>query len=110
MNIHSLIKNTLSPANVPVNMRTYTGAASEYITYFTEDYPELNADDAENITAFFVQLDVYATGNYNNLVDQVDDLMIAEGFERISYRDDPYSNEINMFHKVMSFSYQTPTI
>ena len=103
--IHSVIISTLQPTGVPVRLRSYDGTATQYITFFTEEYPELVADDSEAITGFFVQLEVFSKGNYNDLVDQVAELMKDAGFEKMSFRDDPYSKENSMFHKVMTFSY-----
>ncbi|WP_270577996.1 hypothetical protein [Caldibacillus thermoamylovorans] len=105
MNINGLIINTLKPTGVPVSLRTYTGNEPQYITFFTEDYPELSADDEEEITGYFVQIEVFSKINYTNLVNTVKDLMIQAGFNRINFRDDPYSSEIGMFHKVMTFSF-----
>lgn len=103
--MNKLIKDTLKPTNIPVSLRKYTGTKEQYITFFTEDYPELNADDSEQVTGYFVQIEVFSKSNYSNLVKQVARLMKSAGFERISFRDDPYSKEIKMLHKVMTFSY-----
>ncbi len=105
MNIYTHVVSTLNPTGVPLGFRTYNGTANTYMTYFVEDFPELNADDTEQVTGYFVQVEVFSKSNYYNLVEQIKELMKQAGFERLNSVDDPYSSETEMFHKVMTFHY-----
>lgn len=105
MNLNSLIFNTLKPLNVPVSFLTYAGTTRPYIVFYEIDQRStLNADDEEKETGHSIQVDVFHTGNYNSLVDQVKQLMIAAGFSRSSEQDF-YETDTKLYHKVLRFSY-----
>jgi hypothetical protein len=68
----------------------------------TINFLPLSADDEEQITAHFVQVDIWSTGNYNSLVDQVKARMKDNGFRRTSEAD-LYEADTEIFHKALRF-------
>jgi hypothetical protein len=105
MNLNTLILSTLSPTNVPVAFQVYTGTATTYITFFEYNQQgKLFADDTEKSTQHSIQVDVWSTGNYSVLVEQVRSLMIGQKFIRNS-ETEFYENDTKVFHKVFRFYY-----
>ena len=105
MSLNSLIISTLAPTNVPVVFQKYTGALSTHITFFEYNQQgALFADDAEKRTRHSVQVDVWSTGNYGNLVEQVRTLLTNAGFTRNS-ETEFYEDDLKTFHKVIRFYY-----
>ncbi|ESU71108.1 hypothetical protein T260_15120 [Geobacillus thermopakistaniensis] len=105
MSLNKLIIDTLKPIGVPVAFQTYSGTATTYITFFEyNQFSALNADDEEQQTAHFIQVDVWSKGDYTAIVQQVKDLMTAAGFRR-TFETELYEPDTKIFHKVLRFSY-----
>lgn len=105
MNINSLVISTLQPLNVPVVFLTYSGDARPYITFLEIDQRSaFDSDDEEKNTNHSIQVDIFHTSNYVDLVDSVKQNMIAAGFTRSSERDF-YETDTRLYHKVIRFSY-----
>lgn len=103
MNIHSTVKTALADVGVPVSFLIYQGSEPTYITFFEyNQFSAWNADDEEQITAFFIQIDVWSKENYNSLVDLVKTKMNSAGFRRTS-EVDLYESDTKIFHKVLRF-------
>jgi len=105
MSLNSLIINTLAPTNVPVELLTYEGAATTYITFF--EYNEqgaLHGDDEELNTRHSLQVDVWSKGNYITLVKQVKALLKEIGFTR-NFQTEFYEKDTQIYHKVLRFYY-----
>lgn len=96
---------TLKPTGVPVAFSTYNNSASQYIIFNTYNEASFyNADDEEQVTNNFIQVDVFSSGDYTNLVKQVDDLMREAGFGRM-FASETYDDEAKKFRKIFRFSY-----
>ena len=105
MSLNSIILSTLAPTKVPVAFQKYVGSATTYITFFEYNQQgTLFADDTERRTRHSIQVDVWSTGNYGNLVDQVRDLFTNTGFIRNS-ETEFYEDDLKVFHKVFRFYY-----
>ncbi|MDX1769885.1 MAG: hypothetical protein R3328_00020 [Planococcaceae bacterium] len=105
MSLNSLIMNTLSPTNVPVDFLKYKGTATTYITFF--EYNQQGVvfgDDEELNTRHSFQVDVWSKGNYIALVEQVKTLLKEIGFIRNS-ETEFYENDTEIYHKVLRFYY-----
>jgi len=107
MNVNKLIMDTLKPLNVPVSALTYNNTASTYIT-FTEynQASRINADDEELITKHFIQMDVFSSGDYLELVKNVKTLMQQAGFGRM-FESETYDEDMKKFRKIIRFNYET---
>lgn len=105
MSLNALIVRTLKPTGVPVAFSTYNNNASQYIIFNTYNEASFyNADDEEQVTNNFIQVDVFSSGDYTNLVKQVDDLMREAGFGRM-FASETYDDEAKKFRKIFRFSY-----
>jgi hypothetical protein len=103
MSLNSLIISTLDPTNVPVSFQKYTGTATTYITFFEYNQQgALFADDTEQRTQCSVQVDIWSTGNYGALVDQVRSLLTNAEFTRNS-EGELYEDGTKVFHRWMRF-------
>lgn len=107
MNMNQFIKDTLSPTGVSVSYLTYTGSANQYIVFSYWSVPLAHADNKEIQSNITVQIDVFSSGNFTALVEEVKDRMIAAGFMKMLEDSGEYIEEANLFHKMMRFSYQT---
>ena len=105
MSLNKMIIDTLKPLGVPVAFQTYEGKEKTYITFFEyNQFSALNADDEEQQTAHFIQVDVWSKGDYTSIVQQVKERMIAAGFRRTS-EVDLFEQETKTYHKAIRFSY-----
>jgi hypothetical protein len=105
MSLNKLIIDTLKPIGVPVAFQTYSGTATTYITFFEyNQFSALNADDEEQQTAHFFQVDVWSKGDYTSIVQQVKDRMTAAGFRRTT-ETELYEPDTKIYHKALRFSY-----
>lgn len=106
MSLNSLIESTLSPLDVPVYPNTYDGEEDTYIVFNTyNEAPEMNADDEEIITKYFIQVDVFSSGNYLSLVKKVKRLMKDVGFGRM-FESETYDTEMKKNRKIIRFNYE----
>lgn len=105
MSLNSIIIDVLGPTSVPVCFQQYIGEETTYITFFL--YNEsglLFADDIEQETAFYAQVDVWSKDDYTDLVDQVKNLLSSNGFAR-NTAVDLYEEDTKIYHKAMRFIY-----
>lgn len=101
--INSMVVSALNGLGVPVTFQIYDGKEPTYITFFEyNQFGSFNADDDEQLTAHFIQVDVWSDGDYSDLVDQVKEAMKQIGFMRTS-EVDVYQNDIGYFHKALRF-------
>lgn len=105
--MNQLIMDTLTPIGVPIAYLTYTGSASQYIVFNHWSVPLAHADNKEIQSNVTVQIDVFSSGNFTALVEEVKDRMIAAGFMKILEDAGEYIEEANLFHKMIRFSYQS---
>lgn len=105
MSINKLIIDTLESTNVPISFQTYEGEETTYITFLEYlQQGESFADDNEEVTGHYIQVDVWSKGNYRKIVDQVKKLLKQAGFIR-KYETELYEPDTKIFHKVLRFFY-----
>lgn len=103
MNYKKKVKDTLISLGVPVEFQTYSGSETTYITFFCyNEQGEEWAEDEEYATGYYIQVDIWSSGDYTTLEGQVKDAMIDAGFSRTSAQDF-YEDESRIFHKAMRF-------
>lgn len=104
MSVDKLIKETLE-ALAPTSQGTYVGEESTYIIFNEYNQsPHLSADDEEMWTKHFYQVDVFSTGNFNELVKQVKQEMKKAEFGRM-FESGTYEEEMKMYRRIIRFSY-----
>lgn len=108
MSLNAKIINALKPTGVPIAFSTYNNRASEYVIFNTYNEASfINADDVEQMTNYFIQVDVFSSGDYTTLVKQVDQLMREAGFGRM-FASETYDDEAGKYRKIFRFSYLEP--
>lgn len=103
--MRKLVKDTLTPAGVPVEFMKYSGTATTYITFFF--YNEQGEDWAENeetATGYSLQVDIWSLSDYTVLEGQVKSLMQAAGFIRTAAID-LYESDTKVYHRAIRFNF-----
>ncbi|GAB2561121.1 hypothetical protein [Gracilibacillus alcaliphilus] len=104
MSVDQLIKEILEPL-APTSQGTYTGDEPTYIIFNEYNQaPWLSADDDEQWTKHFYQVDVFSSGNFNKLVKQVKKEMKSAGFGRM-FESGTYETEMKKYRRIIRFSY-----
>lgn len=97
--------DTLKPLGYPVTFANYNQTADTFIVFVEYNQaPRLNADDEELITKHFFQVDIFSTGNYLQLVNDVKARMKQVGFGRM-FESETYDDELKKFRKIIRFNY-----
>ncbi|ALC80447.1 hypothetical protein [Bacillus gobiensis] len=108
MSLNSLIINTLKPTGFPVRFLTLLesdGNPPTYIKFFEYNQSgALHGDDRELNSSYSIQVDIFSTGNYSNLVKQVKALLIETGFSR-TFETEFYETDTEFYHKVLRFHF-----
>jgi hypothetical protein len=108
MSINSLIIDTLTPLEIPVDFQTYDGDEETYITFFFyNESGALFADDDEQSTIYYTQIDVWGPYNLEGIVKQAKSLLKQAGFNKRFIGDGPFLEEKGIYHKIMRFSITT---
>lgn len=103
------VYNILKPLNIPIQhiLRPNIGSSKTGISYhfFNEGY-ELHGDGEGIEEGGSLQIDIFSTSDYSNIVRQVKNLMIVNKFRLADMRDndDSFSN-VRYYHKVLIFNY-----
>lgn len=106
MSINKLIIDTLKFLNIPVKPHTYTGDESTYITFFEYlEQGENFADDEEEVTGHYIQLDIWSKSNVLKIAKEVKEKLIEVGFTRRSEFED-YEPDTKLFRRCIRFFYE----
>lgn len=104
------VKNILEPLNVPVlfvlrpeiNSSKNTGISYHF---FNEGY-DIHGDGEGNEFGGSLQVDVFSTIDYTDIIEQIKILMKQNKFRLSDMRDsDDSLNNIKYYHKIMIFNY-----
>lgn len=97
--------NTLRPIGVPVSFANYNQTADTYIVFLEYNQTSAqNADNQEQYTKHFFQVDVFSSGDYINLVKEVKRRMKQAGFGRM-FESETYDTDMKKYRKILRFSY-----
>ncbi|EJP6471359.1 hypothetical protein NHI66_000607 [Clostridium botulinum] len=106
MSINKLIIDTLKPLGIPARFQTYEGKEETYITFFCyNEQGERFADDAEIITGFYMQVDIWGKENIEQLKINTVKLLKKASFIKRPGAQDLYEPDTKIFHKVLRFFY-----
>ena len=104
-----LIKNALSPLNIPVWFQAVPSgqyAPSQHITFIEYfDAPDFNAGDNELSHKRFIQVNVWAKTNYFSLWNEVKSFLEQAGFEYTTGWDQTYEDGDTHFNRILRFIY-----
>lgn len=104
MSLNSIIISTLAPTNVPVAFQVYSGPATTYIRFFEiVDVATVHAENEVKHSQKSIQVDVFSTGNYYALIEQVQTLMKDAGFLWKDSRE-TYEVDTELYHCALMYT------
>lgn len=93
---------------IPVVYMYYEGHGEPYVVYMQQDADgSLSADDELVGYVDYYDFDVYAKGNYFNIVESIKTLLKENGFVWQPSRtsQDFYETDTGYYHKTLNFAY-----
>jgi hypothetical protein len=107
--IEQILANfTVDDTPIPVSYMFYEGHGEPYVVYMQENADNsLSGDDELIGYVDYYDFDVYAKGNYNNIVKSLKQILVANGFVWQPSRSsaDMYETETEYYHKTLNFAY-----
>ncbi|MDM8151645.1 hypothetical protein [Priestia megaterium] len=108
MSMYSLVMSALKPLGVPTFPITKRADHETYITFFLyDDTAAFIADDKEQKTAYYVQVDVWTKDAliFTDLYEKARQALIEAGFIRRGVSPDLYEEDTQIYHKGLRFFY-----
>lgn len=106
--IETILNNfTVDGVSIPVNYMFYAGHGEPYIIYMNSDTANAyGADDEIQGLVYYYDFDIYATGNYFNIVKELRQKMTQAGWTWQPSRDsiDFFETDTKYFHKTICFA------
>lgn len=99
---------TVDGVTIPVEFMYYDGHGEPYVVYMNIDNDNsLSGDDDLLGYVTYYDFDVYAKGNYNNIIERVKELLKQNNFVWQPSRSsqDMYEVETGYYHKTLCFAY-----
>lgn len=99
---------TVDKVPIPVSYMFYEGHGEPYVVYMQENADgSLSADDELVGYVDYYDFDVYAKGNYTNIVKSIKDLLKANGFVWQPSRSsmDMFEKDTGYYHKTLNFAF-----
>lgn len=93
--------------SIPVTFLYYQGHGEPYVTYQQTNADNVfSADDDMQAYVDYYDFDVYAKGNYLNIVESVKQLLKAQGFmwQPSLSSGDMYETDTGYYHKTLNFA------
>lgn len=107
--IKEIFKNfTVDNVAIPVSFMFYEGHGEPYITYMNQDADNSYSGDDELMGyVTYYDFDIYATGNFLNIVESVKEKLKANNFVWQPSRSsqDFFETDTGYFHKTLNFAY-----
>ncbi len=106
--IESILSDfTVDGVSVPVAYMYYQGHGEPYIVYMQQDADNaLSGDDELLAYVDYYDFDVYAKGNYHNIVRELKQILKDNGFVWQVSRSsaDMYETDTGYYHKTLNFA------
>lgn len=107
--IETILANFTVDENViPVSYMYYEGHGEPYVVYMQQDADNSISGDDELIGYVdYYDFDVYAKGNFLNIVESLKSILKANGFVWQVSRSsqDMYETDTGYYHKTLNFAY-----
>lgn len=107
--IEQILANfTVDDTPIPVSYMFYEGHGEPYVVFMQENADNsLSGDDELIGYVDYYDFDVYAKGNYQNIVKSLKQILVANGFVWQPSRSsaDMYETETEYYHKTLNFAY-----
>lgn len=105
-NINELVAETLKPLPVPVYFSARKEVQPPFVLFVINDERGTAFwDDEEQEITYKVTVNIFTTGNYIELKNQIVKLMREAGFYRDSIPQVLYQEDIGVYNQPMFFSY-----
>lgn len=106
--IQNIFKDfNVNGVDIPVSFLRYNGNSETYITYMESDKDNSFSGD-DNIVGYVVyyDFDIYSKSNYLEIMEQLKELLKANGWTWQPSRDssDLYEDDTGYFHKTLCFA------
>lgn len=106
--IQNIFKDfNVNGVDIPVSFLRYNGDSETYITYMESDKDNSFSGD-DNIVGYVVyyDFDIYSKSNYLEIMEQLKELLKANGWTWQPSRDssDLYEDDTGYFHKTLCFA------
>ena len=106
--IESIFQNfTVDGVEIPVSFMFYEGHGEPYVTYMQQDADgSISGDDDLIGYVDYYDFDVYAQGNFLNIVESLKAILKANNFVWQPSRSsaDMYETDTKYFHKTLNFA------
>ena len=106
--IESILANfTVDETAIPVSFLRYEGHGEPYVTYRQMDADNSFAGDDDLLGwVEYYDFDVFSKGNYNNIVEQLKQILESNGFRFQPSRSsgDMYETDTKYYHKTLNFA------
>jgi hypothetical protein len=101
-----MINELTSDLSAPVYwMRSNSNPPETYVTWFEYNQRgEASWEDKEQVTFYAFQFDVWSSGNYIPVVDELREVLTDAGFTR-TFEQETYEDDTDLFRKIMRFHY-----
>ena len=99
---------TVDKVKIPVSYMYYEGHGEPYVVYMQQDADKsLSADDELVGYVNYYDFDVYAKGNYLAIIEELKDILKANGFiwQPSRTSQDMYEADTKYYHKTLNFAY-----
>lgn len=106
--IQNIFKDfNVNGVDIPVSFLRYNGDSETYITYMESDKDNSFSGD-DNVVGYVVyyDFDIYSKSNYLEIMEQLKELLKANGWTWQPSRDssDLYEDDTGYFHKTLCFA------
>ena len=108
--MHEIITNIISQLTVggehiPSAPLRFRGQAERFVTWqMTSDSPELSADDECIVSIVDLDVDVYSSAEYLDILDAVKTLFTSAGWVWSGTGPEMYEEDTGLYHRTISFS------
>ena len=107
--IESILANfTVNGIEIPVSFMFYEGHGEPYVTYMQQDADgALRGDDDLLGYVDYYDFDVYARGNYLDIIESLKEILNENGFVWLPSRSsqDFFETDTGYYHKTLNFAY-----
>ena len=95
---------TVGEVSVPAAHLRYKGNETTFLTWtITGEEPALSADNLPLYSVVAVDVDVFSTGNYLDLVTEIKRLMLGHDWVWTGDSPEMYEEDTGLYHKTISF-------
>ena len=107
--IESILANfTVNGIEIPVSFMFYEGHGEPYVTYMQQDADgALRGDDDLLGYVDYYDFDVYARGNYLDIIESLKEILNDNGFVWMPSRSsqDFFETDTGYYHKTLNFAF-----